>query len=200
MKKLCLVLIVSAIVAAGSAFGAEDFQKGFRIISIQVGNQATIYYAKPNGDIYRRTADTIWDGPPTYVGNFFFGQPAPNDFLDGFRAVVVGVGNDPLLIYASATGDIYRQGGTQIGSAPGHDGNFFNGQTVPSDFQAGLRTAVEGTGRLLMYYYADSAGNVYRQPSVPNSPPAYLGLFWAGGPLPTTPSSIGSVKAQYRKK
>jgi hypothetical protein len=190
-----VVLIGLAIVGPTAHAQIDNFQDGLRIITVGVGEFETFYYARANGDVYKR-GDGPWQEPPEFLGNFFFGQPVPSDFLAGLHAVTTGNANSPLLYYASSTGELYRQGGTYpFDGAPGHEGSFFNGQPVPADFQKGFHI-VDVEGRVLVPYYASQTGDVYSMQQ--NASPAYLGNFFNGLPLATSPSTLGGVKSKYR--
>src|SRR5262245_13971176 len=74
-----------------------NFQKGMRTVTAYAATPY-IYYASSNGNIYSRYAVAPWQDPPVALGNFFFGQPVPNDFPNGLYVVTIDSGRLPFLI------------------------------------------------------------------------------------------------------
>lgn len=189
------VAVACTLFSASTSKADGDFQQGYAVISI--GNGLTrFYYASASGDVYSRPNVGDWTQPPTYVGNFFPGETTPADFLAGLRAVTVGTAE--LLYYASANGNVYSRDGNPIGpwtEPPGSEGNFFLGQPVPPDFQAGFRILEANNTR--RYYYVAANGDVFEQRPTPWHEPAnYVGNFFGSQPVRTTPSTLGGVKAR----
>jgi hypothetical protein len=199
-----VALLSCAIVSAAVNARANNFQEGMRTISIDSAVQPYIYYASTDGNIYSHYAVAPWSDPPNALGNFFFGQPVPSDFLNGLHVVTIGNAHQAFVIYASSTGDVFRQPATSpFSDVPTNIGNFFFGAPVPAAFQAGLQIVNIGNAGGLALYYADSAGDVLVQRDMFTQnfyqSPIFLGNFFNGSPpVKTAPSTIGGLKSKYR--
>lgn len=182
MIRPTLFLFAVLIAATESSSQTADLQKGIK----PFGNM--VYCARPNGDVYRRSTDQVWNEPPAYIGNFWFGDPVPADFVEGFHW-----DGGYLMFYVSAGGDLYRQDALNVHDQPNYEGNFFPGQPVPPDFRSGFH--MQGA------WYISSSGDVYRQITAagPWSTPQYLGNFLVDAPVSTSKSTIGSVKSKYKR-
>lgn len=210
-KLLCTTigLLIGVVVmqwAMPAGAQVTDFQGGVRVIPVTSQQITAFLYAKPNGDVYFRDRSSSWTGAPRYLGNFFGGQSVPGDFPAGLHAVTVDPANNIELIYASSTGDIYRQSGAPLGgiwnAPPVHFGNFFPGQSAPPDFQAGFHIVNETQANILSYVYVTPTGDAYDQNANGhwNQPPHYIGNYFGELPVPASQATFGKVKALYQPK
>jgi len=192
-----LTIALVVLLALPSSPGGATFEGSVKIVPVEYPIRTTfIYAARSTGDIYLRAPGTDWAQPPTYVGNFFFGQAVPADFLSGFQIAATATG--VLYYYASSTGDVFLNVGQPIGNPPSNIGRFFFDYDAPSDFQQGFHI-VTWEGSAPTFYYTSLAGEVYRQDTAPwDGPPGYRGSFFAGMPVSTSKSTLGGVKSKYR--
>ena len=194
------VLLGGVFVCSPGAMAQADFQQGLFVIGEGPLQSPEFYYATATGDVYKKDSPSSgWLDPPIYVGNFFNGMTPASDFLEGVRIVALESPNYIQIYYASPSGGVYRRHGWgPWDGPPGFYGNFFGGQTVPSDFQQGFRVVEDDV--TAAYFYLDSNGGTWRQPQYPgwDSPAQYVGNFWGDQPVPTRPNTIGGMKAKYR--